>query len=251
MSALAGISTGIGSVIAFFAKRTNEKFLSVSLGFSAGVMIYASMIEIFFKAKKALVVPYGDKIGLLITIAAFFSGMLVIWAIEKLLPEKDAATGIDNRDDRKSKLMRTGFYTALAIGIHNFPEGLATFISALRDPKLAIPIVFAIAIHNIPEGIAVSVPIYFSTGSKKKAFIYSFLSGLAEPLGAIIGYLALKSFMNDTVYGFLFACVAGIMVYISFDELLPASRECKKPILSTYGLCGGMLTMAISLWLFV
>ena len=147
--------------------------------------------------------------------------------------------------------MRTGLFTALAITIHNFPEGMATFVSALQEPTIAIPIAVAIAIHNIPEGIAVSVPIYYATGNRKKAFWYSFASGLSEPLGAVIGYLILMPFINDTVNGFLFAAVAGIMVFISFDELLPAAREYGEHHLSIYGLCAGMAVMALSLWLFM
>ena len=150
-----------------------------------------------------------------------------------------------------NKLLRTGVFTALAIGIHNFPEGIATFISALQDFSIAIPIVVAIAIHNIPEGILVYVPIHYATGSKKKAFVYSFISGLAEPIGALVGYLILMPVMNDTVFGVLFAGVAGIMVFISLDELLPLSREYGEGHLSIYGLVAGMAVMAISLWLFM
>ena len=144
-----------------------------------------------------------------------------------------------------------GVFTALAIAIHNFPEGLATFISAFQDPSVAIPIVVAIAIHNIPEGIAVSVPIYQATGSRKKAFMYSFLSGLAEPIGALIGWFILIPVMNDVIFGVIFAAVAGIMIFISVDELLPAAREYGEHHLSIYGLIGGMAVMAVSLLLFV
>lgn len=147
--------------------------------------------------------------------------------------------------------MRLGVLTALAIAIHNFPEGIATFVSAFQDPGVAIPIVAAIAIHNIPEGIAVSVPIYQATGSRQKAFLYSFLSGLAEPIGALLGWLILIPIMSDMVYGIIFAGVAGIMVFISVDELLPASREYGEHHLSIYGLIAGMMVMATSLLLFM
>lgn len=260
LTLIAGLSTGIGSLIAFFSKTSNTKFLSVSLGFSAGVMIYVSMIEIFFKARDALSVPFGEKTGMLVTIAGFFGGMLLIGLIDKLIPSdsnphevKDPAlmeSGSDNKVSR-SKLMRTGLFTALAIAIHNFPEGLATFVSALQEPSLAIPIVVAIAIHNIPEGIAVSVPIYYATGNRKKAFFYSFASGLSEPVGALIGYLILMPFMSDVMYGVLFAAVAGIMVFISVDELLPSARAYGEHHLSIYGLIAGMAVMAVSLWLFM
>ena len=144
-------------------------------------------------------------------------------------------------------MMRMGVLTAVAIAVHNFPEGLATFVSALQAPSIAIPIVAAIAMHNIPEGIAVSVPIYQATGSKRKAFLYSFLSGLAEPVGALTGWLILMPVMNDLVFGIIFAAVAGIMVFISFDELLPAAREYGEHHLSIYGLISGMAVMAVSL----
>lgn len=256
LTLLAGLSTGIGSLIALLAKRTNRRFLSVSLGFSAGVMVYVSMIEIFAKAQSALTAQLGQRPGSWATVAAFFGGMLFIAVIDKLIPaEKNPhEVKLVEQEDAAPparKLMRMGVFTALAIAIHNFPEGLATFVSALQSPSIAIPIVVAIAIHNIPEGIAVSVPIYQATGSRKKAFCYSFLSGLAEPLGALIGWLLLMPIMTDTVFGIIFAAVAGIMVFISFDELLPAAREYGEHHLSIYGLISGMGVMAVSLLLFI
>lgn len=253
---LAGLSTGIGSCIAFFAKSTNKNFLSVSLGFSAGVMIYVSMIELFSEAQVFLSGVHGEKDGLLYTTLAFLGGIFLIAFIDKLISHQlnpDAIKTFKNTSNvhQNSKLMRTGLFTALAIAIHNFPEGLATFVAALQDPSIAIPIVLAIVIHNIPEGVAISVPIYHATGSKKKAFFYSFSSGLAAPAGAIVGYLLLLPFMTDTVYGIIFASVAGIMVFISLNELLPAAREYGKYNLANYGLIGGMAVMGLSLWLFV
>jgi len=258
LTCIAGLSTGIGSLIAFFSKKANGKFLAVSLGFSAGVMIYVSMIEIFTKAKDTLNFELGEKSGTIATVAAFFGGMLFIAVIDKLIP-KDKNPHEFNEEEQNTtssapktkSLMRTGLFTALAIAIHNFPEGLATFISAMQEPSIAIPIVIAIAFHNIPEGIAVSVPVYFATGSRKKAFIYSFVSGLSEPLGAIIGYLFLRPFITDVVFGVLFASVAGIMVFISLDELLPTAREYGEHHLSIYGLVCGMIVMAVSLILFI
>lgn len=269
LTLIAGLCTGIGSCIAFLTNSTNKKFLSVSLGFSAGVMIYVSMIEIFVKAKTSLVLELGEKSGNIVTVIAFFCGMFVIAVIDKMIPseknpheirlmeEEDATADADDNTNRQtqlkdnSKLMRMGMFTALAIGLHNFPEGLATFVSALQEPSVAIPIVVAVALHNIPEGIAVSVPIYHATGSRIKAFRYSFLSGLAEPLGGLLGWLILMPIMNDVVFGVIFAGVAGIMVFISFDELLPAAREYGEHHLSIYGLISGMIVMAASLLLFV
>ncbi len=255
LTLLAGLSTGIGSAIAFFSKKTNTKFIAIALGFSAGVMIYISFVEIFFEAKDILSVELGSKMGHLITVTAFFTGMLIIAIIDKLIPSFENPHELKLVEEmtdaaeykRKSKLLRIGVLSAFAIAVHNFPEGLATFIAALKDIKLGLPIAIAIAIHNIPEGIAISVPIYHSTGSKKKAFKYSFLSGLAEPVGAVIGFLVLMPFLNNFVFGFVFAAVAGIMVFISLDYLLPVAREYDKPHLALYGLMGGMAVMAISL----
>lgn len=251
----AGLSTGIGSLIAFLYRRTNRKFLSVSLGFSAGVMVYVSLVEILAKARESLTQEWGAQAGGWGMLAAFFGGMLVIALIDKAIPSVENPHEVRSMEElegqpRPDKLMRMGVFTALAIAIHNFPEGLATFVSALQAPSLAIPIVAAIALHNIPEGIAVSVPIYQATGSRQKAFWYSFLSGLAEPLGALLGWLVLRPFMTPAVFGLLFAGVAGIMVFISFDELLPAAREYGEHHLSLYGLISGMGLMGISLLLF-
>lgn len=256
LTLFAGLSTGIGSAIAFFAKKTNTKFLSVSLGFSAGVMIYVSFVEIFFKAKDILIAEQGFRPGYLLTLLAFFTGMIFIAIIDKLVPsfenphevKKVESIGEKGSETAKrNKLYRMGIMSAFAIAIHNFPEGLATFIAALQDLSLGIPIAIAIAIHNIPEGIAISVPIYYATGSKRKAFKLSFLSGLAEPLGAIVGFIILVPFMSESLFGFLFAAVAGIMVFISIDNLLPAAREYGEPHLSLYGLMAGMAIMALSL----
>ncbi|MBU1367923.1 MAG: zinc transporter ZupT [Bacteroidetes bacterium] len=257
LTLFAGLSTGIGSAIALLAKRTNTRFLSVALGFSAGVMIYVSFVEILSKARISLIEAYGIKQGSWITVAAFFGGILLIALIDKFIPsvenphEVKRVEEMDHIDAKKKKLARMGLITALAIGIHNFPEGLATFIAALSDPNLGIAIAVAIAIHNIPEGIAVSVPVYYATGSRKKAFWISFSSGLAEPVGALVGYLVLMPFMSPVMFGLLFAVVAGIMVFISLDELLPAAEEYGEHHYSIYGLIAGMAVMALSLLFFL
>ncbi|MFW5699645.1 MAG: zinc transporter ZupT [Bacteroidota bacterium] len=255
LTLFAGLSTGIGSTIAFFTKTTNTKFLSAALGFSAGVMIYVSFMEILPKSMEVLVDDSGLRTGQLLAIAAFFGGMIVIAIIDKLVPSFENPHEIrmveDLKDDaeheKRSKLYRMGILSAVAIAIHNFPEGLATFVVALKDVKLGLPIAVAIAIHNIPEGIAVSVPIFYATGSRKKAFKYSFLSGVAVPMGALFGFLLLMPFINDMIFGVIFASVAGIMVFISIDELLPAARQYGQAHLSLYGLMGGMAVMGLSL----
>ncbi|HEY4553613.1 MAG TPA: zinc transporter ZupT, partial [Bacillaceae bacterium] len=197
LTLMAGLATGIGSVVAFFTSTANTKFLALTLGFSAGVMIYVSMIEIFVKAKDALTAAMGAELGNWMTAAGFFAGMILIALIDRFVPQQGNPHDLQHAENsphkqngvKHAELLKMGTFTALAIGIHNFPEGIATFVSALQDPKLGIAIAVAVAIHNIPEGIAVSVPIYFATGSKKKAFKLSFLSGLAEPVGALVAFI--------------------------------------------------------------
>ncbi|MDD3441364.1 MAG: zinc transporter ZupT [Kiritimatiellae bacterium] len=290
LTLFAGMATGIGSVIAFTAKRTNFRFLSIATGFSAGVMLYVSFVEILVKGGDALAQRYGEAAGNWINAAAFFGGMLLIGLIDNLIPAaenphethaesetrplhdpnapipdfehqdetrpKNGEISVHDHAHHHHKLMRMGLFTALAIGIHNFPEGLATFLAALQDPSLGIAIAIAVALHNIPEGISVSVPIFYATGNRRKAFLYSFLSGLAEPVGALLAYFALRLFVGGgngvfppQVMGILFGLVAGIMVYISVDELLPTSRAYGKGHDSLLGLIGGMAVMALSLLL--
>ncbi len=262
LTLFAGLSTGVGGAIAFFAKKTNTRLLSIALGFSAGVMVYISFVEILAKAVENLSAELGSM-GNWVGILSFFGGILFIALIDKLVPDYENPHEMhkveemrDNEPSEESqknrRLMRMGLFSAGAIALHNLPEGLATFIAALKDPQLGIAITVAIAIHNIPEGIAVSIPIFYATGSKKKAFVYSLLSGFAEPVGAIIGFLLIYFIFgfNDVVLGVVFALVAGIMVYISFDELLPAAEEYGEHHYSILGLISGMAIMAVSLLLF-
>ncbi len=272
----AGLATGIGSLLAFFSKKTSPRFLAGALGFSAGVMIYVSFIEIFVKANDSLGEALGYAAGYRLTTLAFFGGMAVIALIDTLVPEYEnpheiravdqlngcgegsseggtvqpGASGQADQAYDHGNLKRMGLFSALAIAIHNFPEGIATFTGALQDPALGVSIAVAIAIHNIPEGIAVSVPLYYATGSKKKAFIWSALSGLSEPVGAVVGYFLLMQFFNELMFGILFAGVAGIMVYISLDELLPTAEKYGEHHIAIYGVISGMVVMAVSLLMF-
>jgi ZIP family zinc transporter len=277
LTLFAGLATGIGSAIAFFAKKQNYRFLSVATGFSAGVMLYVSFVEILHKGGVALARAYGEVPGAWVNTAAFFGGVLLIGLIDNLIPSaenphevpsetemsdfRDACAlsdtgpvGCDTDGRHRAKLMRLGLFTALAIGIHNFPEGLATFLAALSDPALGAAIAVAVALHNIPEGISVSVPIFYASGNRARAFVWSFASGMAEPVGALLGYLGLLFFFSGPsgglppqVMGVLFAGVAGIMVYISVDELLPTSRTYGRGHDSIIGMVAGMAVMALSL----
>lgn len=281
----AGLATGIGSLLAFTRQKPSDKFLAFMLGLSAGVMIYVSLVEIFQKAVKSLSEATGDAgEGYLWATVGFFAGFVVIALIDRLFghfhDRDDADTvvathshthGEENHhhDDahdvdvsgmmtelevveekERKSFMRMGLFMALAIAIHNFPEGLATFIATLQEPALGLAFAFAIAIHNIPEGIAVSIPVYRATGSRLKAFWYSFASGLAEPVGALVGFFLLSQFINEYFFGVVFAGVAGVMVYVSLDELLPTAKRYDHH-LPIMGVFVGMAVMASSLVLFV
>jgi ZIP family zinc transporter len=261
LTLFAGLSTSLGAIIAFFSKKRSEILLSLGLGFSAGVMIYVSFMEILKKSQDSFFNLYSnDVFSEFLTISCFFLGIALSAFIDKLIPEDvnphepKSYNQLEELKDSKqthiTKLKRTGIFTALAIGIHNFPEGFATFISSLDDLTIGVTIALAIAIHNIPEGMAISLPIYHATQNKKKAFWYSTLSGLAEPIGAVIGFFLLLPLMGSATLGITFAIVAGIMIYISFDELLPAARVYGNAHTSILGLVLGMLIMAISLLTF-
>lgn len=264
LTLLAGLSTSIGAILAFFSKEKNYTILSIGMGFSAGVMIYVSFVEILSKSKNSFTQLYDSAlIGESLTVLSFFAGIGISALIDTLIPDdvnphepksnsELLVLKADNESSilKNSALKRTGIFTALAIGIHNFPEGFATFVSALENPTVGISIAFAIAIHNIPEGMAVSLPIYHATGDKKSAFWYATLSGFAEPIGAVVGFFLLFPFMGEATLGITFGVVAGIMIYISFDELLPAARVYGNAHTTIAGISIGMLVMAVSLILF-
>ena len=250
LTIIAGLSTGIGSLIAYFIKEKSLKLLTFSMGFAAGVMLYLSFMEMLPHAisaiSKSLEHHHG---GTWYAIFAFFVGMFIVGAIDRLMPMSHNPHEFEETEEGESqrKLMRVGVMTAVALAIHNFPEGIATFVSALEDEQMGVTIAMAIAFHNIPEGIAVSMPIYYATGDRKKAFMYSFLSGLVEPVGAVLGYFLFMSYLTPFVMGMLIAGVAGIMVFISIDQLLPAAEKYGDHRMSTYGIVLGMVLMAISL----
>ena len=250
LTLFAGLSTGIGSLMSFFSKEFSPKFLAASLGFSAGVMIYVSLIEIFVKARIALEGALGPRRGYMMTTVAFFVGIAVIALIDKLIPDAENPHEIPahhegGEDAHTQKLMRM-FFSALPSPSTTSPRGSPPYGGHQR-PALGVSIAIAIALHNIPEGVAVSVPIYYATKSRKKAFLYGTLSGLAEPVGAFVGYFLLRRWFNDMTFGFVFASIAGIMVYISLDELLPTAEEYGEHHIAIGGVMAGMIVMAISL----
>lgn len=255
LTLFAGLATGIGSAIALVAKRTNFALLAASLGLSAGVMLYISFMELLNSSMETLSEIYGDGPGRIYAVLAFFGGMLLTLLLDFLVPEEGNPHEVHSIEEmsegkpssENARLLRIGMMSALIIAIHNFPEGMVTFLTGLRDTTIAIPIAIAIAIHNIPEGITVSVPIYFATGNRKKAFWLSFLSGLSEPVGALIAFLVLAPFLTPTLLGVLNAVIAGIMVFISLDELLPAADKYGKHHHAIIGLVIGMAAMAFTL----
>ncbi len=240
LTSLAGVSTGVGSLFAFCVKRQQRAWLYFSLGLSAGVMIYVSFVELLHSAIAG--------VGFIAANSAFFAGMFFILGIDFLVPHYF----IDEKvrpGDKDKKLLSAGTFTMIGIAIHNFPEGLAVFMSAMGDVRLGIALAVAIAVHNIPEGIAVAMPIYYATGSRQKAFWYSLLSGVAEPAGAVIGIVFLRPFLSPAVLSLSLAFVAGIMIFISFDEILPLSYQDEKGHLAMAGVILGMFMMALSLHL--
>ena len=264
LSTFAGLSTGIGSLLGVLGRHTSKRLLTLAMGFSAGVMVYVSFAELLPQATQTLEHAIPGRGGAWLAVAAFFGGMALIGIIDRCVPspenphefpsQPDGA--LDEAADAKPvptdasterRLMRLGIITTVVLALHNFPEGIATLLGGLKSAEVGVPIAVAVAIHNIPEGIAVAVPIHHATGSRRKAFLYSLFSGLVEPLGAIVGYLLLLPFLTDTVFGVLFASIAGIMVFISFDQLLPAAERYGEHHASIYGVVTGMLVMAISL----
>lgn len=261
----AGLATGLGGVIIMFTKKFSTKKLTAALGFSAGVMIFISLTELFFEAKESLESLYGDKQGMFLTLVAFFAGMGLIALIDYLVPASENPHEVSplakevakcesinkpNNNILPDKLYRVGMLSTIVIAVHNFPEGIATFASAMESPALGASIAFAIALHNIPEGISIALPIYYSTKKRGKAILYATLSGLAEPIGGLVGYFLLSNILNDSFLGIILAAVAGIMVYISLDELLPTAESYGHHHISIWGVVIGMIFIGFGLLLF-
>jgi len=260
LTIIAGSATGVGGLAILLSKKTSKKFLSICLSFSAGVMLYVSFAEILVEAFEALKYKLGDGTGYLVATVAFFAGILITAAIDKFVPHGDdiadlvdytpEQTGSDAIIQKdKNELKRTGVMAAIAIAVHNLPEGVIVFMAALHDPAMGIAIALAIILHNIPEGIATAAPIYYSTGSKAKAFMFSFCTGFVQPVGALIAWLLMRNIFDDmeAIFGFAFAAVAGIMVYVAIHQLLPAARKFGKHGMVMKWLFAGMAVMAGSL----
>ena len=246
------MATSLGAVLPFFIRKHGKTVLSVVLGFSAGVLIYLALAGLLHEAQETLFGVYGAHKGGLISAAAFFAGAILISLADRFSGSchsfhKDHSGDNEEKHDHDEKLLRAGIFTAITLSIHNLPEGFAVFMAALKEPSMAVPMTIAVAAHNIPVGIAIAMPVYFATRSKSKAFLYAFFTGLTELFGAVLGYLVFAPYLSETLFGIVFALSAGIMIFLSFDELLPASREYGEHHLSLYGLFSGMAAMAITL----
>lgn len=253
LTMLAGLTTAIGGAIAFITKKDNLKVLSLGLGFSAGVMIFISLVDIIPEAQKMLEVNFPVAYQWLVFLG-FFAGILISVLIDYFLPDHVDTQELLHPDAPEEdnhykhyKLKRAGILTAVAICVHNFPEGMATFLTTTQDIKLGISVALAIAIHNIPEGIAVALPIYHVTGKKRYAMLYASMSGITEPIGALVGMFLVGLLLPQVLVGILMAAVAGIMTYISFDTLLPLAKEYGNWHLSIVGIMSGIMFIWLSL----
>ncbi len=249
----AGLATALGSLLVLFSRRPNPRLLAFGLAFAGGAMVYVSLSEILNKSIDSFTQAYDARLGFTYGTFAFLLGILVIVVIDHFIPNPHESLDAQDpafRDDNRSYIKRVGLLTSVAITAHNFPEGLATFFATLESPSVGMPLAFAIAIHNIPEGIAIAVPVYFATRNKFYAFSASLLSGLAEPIGAMIGYFLLSGSLSHATFGWVFGLIAGVMVFLALDELLPAAKRYAKGHETVYGLVAGMVTLALSLVLF-
>ncbi|HON37348.1 MAG: zinc transporter ZupT [Desulfomonilia bacterium] len=246
----AGLSTAIGSVMGLYSRRPSASFIGFSLGFSAGIMVLVAFGELL---PTAVAVPALGFVG---AYGAFFAGMMTYFLIDLVIPHEyigqhDHAVVVSGNAGTHSLegLEKTGLLVMLGITIHNFPEGMATFVGAMEDLRVGVALGIAIAIHNIPEGLAISAPVYFASGSRKKAFLWSLSSGISEIAGALLAAAFLMPFLSETVMGITLACVAGIMVAISLDELIPVAKTLDSEHGPILGVITGMMVMAIGLYL--
>lgn len=247
----AALATMIGGFSVIGSRNPSPRLLSFGLAFAGGAMVYISLVEIFWKSHSSFQLALGsDKAGYIAATIAFFAGIALLIALDRLIPNPHNELAKIGEHAEREHIRRVGLLAALAITAHNFPEGMATFFAALDNPTVGASLAFAIAVHNIPEGVSIAIPVYFATKSRKWTLLACLGSALAEPVGALIGYLILMPFLNDYVFGAVFGVIAGVMVFLSLDELLPAAKRYAKGHDAVYGLVLGMGGIAMSLVLF-
>lgn len=248
---LAAAATVLGSAVLFNTKEQNPRSLSFGLSFAGGAMVYISLVEILVKSQMAFGLEHADKTAYALATLAFFVGIGIIVMLDLLLPNPhEGLDKHDFEDNSRKHIARVGVMAAIAITAHNFPEGMATFFATLDDPAVGLPLAVAIAIHNIPEGVSIAIPVYFATNSKIKAIGACAISAMAEPVGAALGYFMLEPFLSQSLYGWIFGIIAGVMVFLALDELLPAAKKYAKGHETVYGMIAGMGAIALSLVLF-
>ena len=244
LSTLAGLSTLIGFIPVLLHLKNEKTIILTSLAFASGVMICVSLTDLIPESFQLLTSIFKGFPALLFLLIFICIGVIASMLIDKFLPKND------NKTITNKKLYRLGLVSMLAIIMHNIPEGIATFLSSTTNSRLGFSLALAISFHNIPEGISIAIPIYFSTKSKRKAFFYTLLSGLSEPLGALIAYLFLANHINNFMMSIIFAIIAGIMMHISIYELLNESLQYKKKFLTFIFFIIGFLFMMASHFLF-
>lgn len=245
---IASLATVVGGALVLFFKQPSPRLLSFGLAFAGGAMVYVSLTEILNKSVASFSSAFNPKLGFSFGTFSFLLGIILVLLLDRLVPNPHETIEPSKLSTQSSSsLYRTGLLTLFAITAHNFPEGMATFFATLENPTIGLPLAVAIAIHNIPEGIAIALPVYIVTENKALALAASFVSGLAEPIGALIGYLILAPYLNSIVYGLVFGIIGGVMVYLALDELLPAAKRYSKGHETVYGLVTGMSILAISL----
>jgi ZIP family zinc transporter len=242
LSTLAGMSTTLGSLLGVVVRKPGPRLLTLTLGFSGGVMIHVAYVELLQSGI--------DAVGFGPAHVAFFGGIVAMFIIDATVPHYFMAERhLVENTGQNAQLFRAGLFVALGVGIHNFPEGMASFVGALQERSLGVAIAAAIALHNIPEGLAIAAPVYASTGSRSKAVLWSFLGGMTEPLGAALTALLLLPSLDQRLLNYVLSAVAGIMVFISVDELVPVCRSFGEEHLSIVGIVAGMVIMTLGLWI--
>lgn len=252
LTTFAGIATVLGGLLATHRLLLNRGVLAAGLGFAAGAMLYVSFTDILAKSLDAFGDLYDATGAYGMMAVAFFTGLGVMVVINRVIPKdinlNDQEGVIIAQSRVRRRLMRSGLLIGIALCLHNFPEGFLVFMSAYDDPQTGLAVAVALAIHNVPEGIAIGAPLYAATKNRLKTIGLTALTGIAEPVGAIIGFLLLRDFLSGATLGWVFGVVAGMMVFICVDELLPAAKRFETDQKqTTYGFIGGMAVIATSL----